>query len=322
MTPKHAALKAALLGSALTISTVGYAQEIKIGFNGDLSASPSAQSGQAQQGGQSQQSQGQQSQRLSEDQVRNFLNHTAQVLRQAATNRNPEQAAQFLENNMIEDAVVTTVSQLWLGDNLIAQSFTQVPEETLTDALGMAAPAVHGRRIVQDYNVDMSIRDIKIAPNQQSARVVAVINESGRLMAGELASMAMRMHQRMAGSGMQGPMWGSQGQMPMMQGQGGQFGQQGQEGQQSGQFAQQGPQGQSGQFAQQGQQGQTGQFGQQGQSGRFAQQGQGRRWRQLGIGQPEWLRFQGQTTCVMQVTAEEGGIKFGDALCRAVNRLS
>src|SRR5690349_5239983 len=47
MTPKYAALKAALLGSALTLSTVGYAQEIKIGFNGDLSASPSAQSGQA-----------------------------------------------------------------------------------------------------------------------------------------------------------------------------------------------------------------------------------------------------------------------------------
>jgi branched-chain amino acid transport system substrate-binding protein len=47
MTPKYAALKAALLGSALTISTVGHAQEIKIGFNGDLSASPSAQSGQA-----------------------------------------------------------------------------------------------------------------------------------------------------------------------------------------------------------------------------------------------------------------------------------
>ncbi|WP_262028149.1 ABC transporter substrate-binding protein [Microvirga sp. Mcv34] len=47
MTPTSAALKAALLGTALTISTAGYAQDIKIGFNGDLSASPSAQSGQA-----------------------------------------------------------------------------------------------------------------------------------------------------------------------------------------------------------------------------------------------------------------------------------
>jgi branched-chain amino acid transport system substrate-binding protein len=47
MMPKHTALKAALLGSALAISSAAYAQEIKIGFNGDLSASPSAQSGQA-----------------------------------------------------------------------------------------------------------------------------------------------------------------------------------------------------------------------------------------------------------------------------------
>jgi len=47
MTPKSTALKAALLGTALTASTVAYAQDIKVGFNGDLSASPSAQSGQA-----------------------------------------------------------------------------------------------------------------------------------------------------------------------------------------------------------------------------------------------------------------------------------
>jgi branched-chain amino acid transport system substrate-binding protein len=45
MTPKHTALKAALLGSVLAMSSAAYAQEIKIGFNGDLSASPSAQSG-------------------------------------------------------------------------------------------------------------------------------------------------------------------------------------------------------------------------------------------------------------------------------------
>jgi branched-chain amino acid transport system substrate-binding protein len=47
MTPKHTALKAALLGSAIAMSSAACAQEIKIGFNGDLSASPSAQSGQA-----------------------------------------------------------------------------------------------------------------------------------------------------------------------------------------------------------------------------------------------------------------------------------
>jgi len=47
MTPQFKALNAALLGSVLAFSSAAYAQEIKIGFNGDLSASPSAQSGQA-----------------------------------------------------------------------------------------------------------------------------------------------------------------------------------------------------------------------------------------------------------------------------------
>ncbi|MBD2750830.1 ABC transporter substrate-binding protein [Microvirga sp. BT688] len=47
MMPNRTALKAALLGSALAMSSAAFAQEIKIGFNGDLSASPSAQSGQA-----------------------------------------------------------------------------------------------------------------------------------------------------------------------------------------------------------------------------------------------------------------------------------
>jgi len=47
MTPQSKALNAALLCSALAFSSAAYAQEIKIGFNGDLSASPSAQSGQA-----------------------------------------------------------------------------------------------------------------------------------------------------------------------------------------------------------------------------------------------------------------------------------
>ena len=47
MTPQFKALNAALLGSALAFSSAAYAQDIKVGFNGDLSASPSAQSGQA-----------------------------------------------------------------------------------------------------------------------------------------------------------------------------------------------------------------------------------------------------------------------------------
>ena len=47
MTPQFKALNAALLCSALAFSSAAYAQDIKVGFNGDLSASPSAQSGQA-----------------------------------------------------------------------------------------------------------------------------------------------------------------------------------------------------------------------------------------------------------------------------------
>ncbi|EUB99240.1 hypothetical protein PMI07_005521 [Rhizobium sp. CF080] len=47
MTLTTNALKAALLASTLAIASTATAQEIKLGFNGDLSASPSAQSGQA-----------------------------------------------------------------------------------------------------------------------------------------------------------------------------------------------------------------------------------------------------------------------------------
>lgn len=47
MTVKNNLIRAALLTSAMAVATGASAQEIKLGFNGDLSASPSAQSGQA-----------------------------------------------------------------------------------------------------------------------------------------------------------------------------------------------------------------------------------------------------------------------------------
>ena len=47
MTKKLNVAKAAVAAAAILISGTAVAQEIKLGFNGDLSASPSAQSGQA-----------------------------------------------------------------------------------------------------------------------------------------------------------------------------------------------------------------------------------------------------------------------------------
>ena len=46
MMRKATSLAAVLLGTAVMVATAAHAQDIKLGFNGDLSASPSAQSGQ------------------------------------------------------------------------------------------------------------------------------------------------------------------------------------------------------------------------------------------------------------------------------------
>jgi hypothetical protein len=235
---------------------------------------------------------------MTQQEITNFLNQAAQTLRQAAANRNPQQIAQFMKQNMSEDAVLTTASELYLGNNLIAQTFAQVPEEEMSDVLGLGAPALHGRRLLQDYTSNMNIQNIRLSPNQEHARVNLEINENGRLALGDMTAQVMsRIRQHLAQMGVgQQQGWGQQ--MPQgMQGQG--MGGQGLQGGGFGQFAQ----GQSGGQMQGGSQG-------------------GPTWRQFGIGGSEGLRFQGQANCVMELSKENGVIKIGNTFCRAQNQLS
>jgi hypothetical protein len=281
----HSASKWALcIGALLALPAAAYAQSAPSG--------PLAQAqvqGQGPTGTQGRQPQQMGSQdQMTQQEVNTFLRQTGQVLKQAAMNRNPQQVAQYLRQNMAEDASITTVSELYLGNRLIGQTFAHIPEYEISDTLGLGAPVLHGRRLLQDYNVDMNVQNIELSSNQERAKAIVNVTESGTLNLGELAGQAMaRMQQHMGtlrggmGGGQQGQAWGQDQQGSPMQGR------------------------------------LAGQFGQQGQF-----QGQGPRWRQFGIGGlPESLRFQGQTECTLELSKENGQIKLGNTFCRAINQL-
>lgn len=286
----HSASRWALcIGAVLALPVAASAQSAASGPSGPLAqAQVQGQGSMGTQGRQAQQM-GSQDQ-MTQQEVNTFLRQTGQVLKQAAMNRNPQQVAQYLRQNMAEDASITTVSELYLGNRLIGQTFAHVPEQEISDTLGLGAPVLHGRRLLQDYNVDMNVQNIELSSNQERAKAIVSITESGTLNLGELAGQAMaRMQQHMGtlrggmGGGQQGQAWA-------------------QDQQQQGSPMQ-------GRFA--------GQFGQQGQF-----QGQGPRWRQFGIGGlPDSLRFQGQTECTLELSKENGQMKLGNTFCRAVNQL-
>src|SRR5262245_17785300 len=141
---------------------------------------------------------------LSVDRIRNFFSELAQTLEQSAQNRNPSQLTQYLRSHMAEDAVITVSNELYLGNTLVAQTMAQVPEDTLADALGTASPAIHGRKLVQDYNVDFRIRDIKQIPGTNTARVFAEVTESGRFPIGDAAARLAGIRKRFSEMGMGG----------------------------------------------------------------------------------------------------------------------
>jgi hypothetical protein len=169
---------------------------------------------------------------MNEEKIRAFFNDLAQTLEQSARGQNPSSLPEYLRNHMQDDAVITVANELYLGNTLVAQTMAQIPEDTLSDALGMASPAIHGRRLVQDYNVDFRIRDIRLVPGTNTARVFASVNESGRFMVGDAASRLAGIRQRFAEMGAGGRQTGQmqggiQGQMSgQTSGQG--MGQQGQ----------------------------------------------------------------------------------------------
>jgi hypothetical protein len=212
---------------------------------------------------------------------------------------------------MAEDAVITVANELYLGNTLVAQTMAQVPENTLADALGTASPAIHGRRLVQDYNIDFRIRDIKQVPGTNTARVFASVAESGRFMIGDAAARLAGIRQRFSEMGMGGGGQMGMGGGPMSPMQGGT------QGQMPGQMGQQ-TQGQM--MPGQSQSMPSGQMSGQGQvQGPGQAQGSGR---QLPPGIPESLRFQANSNCIFDVLQEGNDIKIGNTFCRGESRLS
>ena len=234
-----------------------------------------------------QQQMGQQTgQRLTDQGVRQFFSNVQQVLQQTARSQDPAALRQFLSQYMDDNAQITSTSELYLGDRHIATTVAHATEDTVTDALGHAATALQGRKLVSDYNIDIRVQDIRMMPGQQSARVAAVIQESGNF-GGPIASrVAERARERFGGQQQQQSGWGRM-----------------QQGSASG-----APSPSSGDDTTQQQQQERSLgigFGQ-GRGGGTDQQG---------------VRFENRATCLIDVGLEDGQMRIGNTFCRGMMRL-
>lgn len=285
-------MKTSLYVAALCVSTalspVAFAQ----------TGSGQQQMGQRSMGQQSQQQPQQQpmnqqvGQRLTEQNIRQFFGDVQQVLQRTARTQDPAALRQYLNQYLDPDAQITTSSELYLGDRHVATTIAHATEETVTDALGHAASALQGRKLVSDYNIDMRVRDIQMMPGQQSARVSVVIQESGNF-GGPLANrVAERMRDRMGGQ-MSGGGWGRQQQGSLGM-------QQQQQGSTSG-TAQS-----SSDDSQQQQERSLGIGAGQGRGGGTDQQG---------------MHFENRSTCLIDVGLEDGQMRIGNTFCRSMMRL-
>lgn len=234
----------------------------------------------------------QQQQQLTEQNIRNFFDQAEGVLQRTARTQDPEALRQYLSQTMAPEAVITTVTELYLRDRLIATTIAEATDETVTDALGHAASALQGRKLVSDYGVEINIRDIQIMPGGQSARVRTAIREQGLFGGPAARRVAERMGQARERIGeLRQQFQQDQGQW----GQGQQMGQPGQQSQQQGWGQMQGDQSQQG-------------------MGMGAGPGRG--------GAPEQgIPFQTQANCTHEVILDRGQIRIGNTFCRGMTRL-
>ncbi|MCL4768422.1 MAG: hypothetical protein KJZ80_19570 [Hyphomicrobiaceae bacterium] len=229
---------------------------------------------------------GQQTQ-LTEQRIRNFFKQAERVLQQTARSQDPGQLQQYLDQFLAPDATITSASELYFGDTHVATTIAHISDETVIDALGHAATALQGRKLVSDYDLDIRVRNVRMMPGNQAARVTTVIQETG-VLGGPAAAprVAQAPGQQLDGQ----QQWGQQGQQPSFGAMGGQPGQR--------------------------QQG----WGQM-QNGQF-QQGTGMGFGAGRGGAPEQgVRFQTRATCIHDVGLEQGQIRIGNTFCRGAMRL-
>lgn len=310
---RNAPLAMLCLGMGLAIPLAAQAQQSQQYENRQTGQQQFRQQMPGQSFGQQQQQQ----QQLTEQQIRNFFQQTENVLQRTARTQDPAQLQQYLQQYLVPDATITSASELFVGDTHVASSVSKVTDEMAIDALGYAAAALSGRKMVSDYNINIRVTDIKMLPGQNSARVTTVIQESG---------VFGRPTPRVAQAPGQQPDGSMQQQWTQGQQQGQQYGQlgQGQQGwgQRGWSSTQNGQQGWTGMQTDRQSMGQQG-TGQQG----TTQQGMNQQGMGVGAGggqgggPEQGVRFQSRATCTHLVTQDQGQIRIGDTFCRGAMRL-
>lgn len=234
--------------------------------------------------------------RLTEQRIRNFFDQAQNILQRTARTQDPGQLQQYLNQYMAPDAEISTLTDLYIGDRHVATTAADATEESVAEALGFAASALQGRRLVSDYELEIDVTDYQIMPGQTTARVRTVIQESG-IFGGPVArQVAQRIGEARERIGEAreriGEMRRQRQQMQEDSGQMGQFGQRMQQG--------------MGQM-QDGQQGMSMGIGP-GRGGGVLQQG---------------LPFQTRATCSHILTIDnQDQIHLGDTFCRGTMRIS
>lgn len=265
------------LGAGLALATTAHAQQSQQ-FNGQqmMRQQPFGQQQQQFSG----QTQGQQ--QLTEQSIHNFFQQVQNVLQQTARTQDPNALRQFFSQYLAPDAEFTSISQLYLRDRHVATTVAEATDEMVTDALGYAATALQGRKLVSNYDISINVGDIEMSPGQNSARVDTVIQESG-ILTGPVAQRVAQARERI------------------------------------GELRQQQQQGQWDQGQQQF--GQLGQGAQQQRWGRM-QSGTGMGAGSAGGGaEPQGIQFQTRANCTHDVMLQQGQIKLGNTFCRSTTRL-
>ncbi len=238
-------------------------------------------------------------QMLTEERIDNFIKQAENVLQQTARTQDPARLQQYMNQYVAPNASITSVTELFVGNRHVATTVANATDESIVDALGYSASALQGRKLVNNYDIEMDIKDIQIMPGQQSARVTLEIEESGNLVgpvANRVAERIGQLRQRLGE--LRSQMQQDQGQRLS---------------ELRGRMQDQSQMGQG----QQGQQGMQQGWGQT-QDGSRGGMGMG-----MGSGgaPDQGIRFQSQSDCVVDVMLQQGQMRIGNTFCRGRVRL-